>query len=146
MAAIDLTCGSSDRDSHLLQHTTQLKVRFYELDPYFHVNHAVYMSYFETARVEALESVGLGLAAMDDKGFRIVVTNVEVAFKVPVLGGETVDVVTKVIDVRRASHHWHQEIMRQGDVAVTMHLRAAMTDREGRPVRVPDFFREAVTR
>ncbi len=143
---MDLMCEASDRDGQLLEHTTQLKVRFYELDPYSHVNHAVYMSYFETARVEALESVGLGLEAMDDKGFRIVVTNVEVAFKVPVVGGETVEVVTKVVEVRRASHHWHQEILRAGEAAVVMKLRAAMTDREGRPVRVPDFFREAVTR
>lgn len=105
----------------------------------------MYLSYFETARIDALESVSMGLDGLDAKGFRIVVTNIEVAFLDPVLAGETVTITTEVREVRRASHHWHQEIMRDGRAAVRMDLRAAMTDLAGKPVRVPDFFREAVT-
>jgi acyl-CoA thioesterase FadM len=41
----------------------RLKVRHYEVDSYGHVNHANYAHYFETARIEALEGVGLSLAA-----------------------------------------------------------------------------------
>lgn len=128
----------------MLEHATQIQVRFYELDPYNHVNHAVYLSYFETARIQALESVGMGLDQLDSKGFRIVVTNVDVAFKDPILAGETVTVRTAVVEVRRASHHWRQEIYSPRGVAVAMDLRAAMTDLDGKPVRVPDFFRGAV--
>jgi acyl-CoA thioester hydrolase len=40
----------------------RLKVRHYEVDGYGHVNHASYVHYLETARVEALEAVGLSLA------------------------------------------------------------------------------------
>ena len=36
-------------------HRTTIRVRFYELDPYNHVNHSVYVSYFESARVEFVE-------------------------------------------------------------------------------------------
>jgi acyl-ACP thioesterase len=47
----------SDRDVH----TTSVKVRFYELDPYDHVNHTNYFAYFETARIEYLSELGWGL-------------------------------------------------------------------------------------
>jgi len=35
----------------------RLKVRHYEVDSYGHVNHADYVHYLETARIEALETV-----------------------------------------------------------------------------------------
>ncbi len=36
-------------------HRATIKVRFYELDPYGHVNHSVYIQYFEAARAEWLD-------------------------------------------------------------------------------------------
>jgi len=36
--------------------TFRLKVRHYEVDQYGHVNHAQYVHYLETARIEALEA------------------------------------------------------------------------------------------
>ena len=35
-------------------HQLDIKVRFCELDPYGHVNHSIYVQYFEAGRVEAL--------------------------------------------------------------------------------------------
>ena len=46
-------------------HETRLQVRWSELDPYGHVNHAVYLTYLEHARIAALESIGWGLAAIE---------------------------------------------------------------------------------
>jgi len=45
-----------------MAHRYPIKVRFYELDPYNHLNHASYVQYFEVGRVELLESIGFGLA------------------------------------------------------------------------------------
>ena len=42
-----------------------LKVRYYEVDEYGHVNHANYVHYLETARIDALETVGLSLRSFD---------------------------------------------------------------------------------
>ena len=41
-----------------------IRVRFGELYPYNHVNHAVYISYFEAARVELLMEAGYSLGQM----------------------------------------------------------------------------------
>ena len=128
----------------MLSHHTTLPVRFYELDPYNHVNHAVYFSYFETARIEALESVGLGLGALEERGFRIVVTDIEAKFLRPLEAGDVMEITTEVVATRRASHEWRQVIRCDGTMAVTIELRAAMVDLQGRPCRVPDFVEAAL--
>ena len=45
-----------------------LKVRHYEVDEYGHVNHANYVHYLETARIEALNAVGLSIKEMRRQG------------------------------------------------------------------------------
>lgn len=128
----------------MLRHTTEIAVRFYELDPYDHVNHAVYLSYFETARIEALESVGMGLQELDRRGYRIVVGEVRVRFQSPAVAGDVLTIETEVLDMQRATHHWRQRMRRAQEAVVDMDLRAAMTDLDGRPTRIPEFFKAAL--
>ena len=54
-----------------------IRVRFGELDPYNHVNHAVYISYFEAARVELLADAGYSLGQMRADGHSIVVSEIQ---------------------------------------------------------------------
>ncbi len=96
------------------------------------------------ARVEALESVGLGLAALDKRDHRILVAEITGRFLAPAVGGDRLEVTTEVVEVGRATHCWHQRIERDGEVLFTLDVRAAMTNSAGRPVRVPDFVREAL--
>ena len=63
--------------------TLQLKVRHYELDPYGHVNHAHYVHYFEAARIEALEAIGLSLPEMRRQGYVIFAVELNVKYLAP---------------------------------------------------------------
>jgi len=54
-----------------MSHRIPIKVRFYELDPYNHLNHATYVQYFEVGRVELLESIGSGLTTLQEQGIQI---------------------------------------------------------------------------
>ena len=80
-----------------------MKVRFYELDPYGHLNHSVYVQLFETGRVELLDKVGLGLHDLEDEGFRFVVTQIATRFLASAVGGDALVVETEVLEIRRAS-------------------------------------------
>ena len=104
----------------------------------------MYLAYCEVARVRALESVGIGLTTLDERGFRIVVSDIEARFLIPAVGGDRLSVVTEVVAVGRASHQWQQRIERGDEVLFTLRVRAAMTDSNGKPVRVPDFIREVL--
>ena len=56
---------------------------------YGHVNHANYVHYLETARVEALEAVGLALPEMRRQGYLIVAAEINVKYLAPAYPGET---------------------------------------------------------
>lgn len=125
-------------------HTTPISVRFAELDPYGHVNHAVYATYFEVGRAEALDAVGLSLAALAERGFQFVVTELVVKYRRPAVAGDRLVVETRISEAGRASSRWSQRIERDGELLVTAEVRAAVTDRRGRPTRPPAWLQEAL--
>ena len=125
-------------------HTTSLRVRFSELDPYNHVNHAVYATYLEAARVEALETVGMGLDVLADEGWQVVVTELRVRFKRAAEAGDVLTVETEVGEATRATTTWHQAIKRGDDLIADAEVTVAITDRRGRPVRPPDRVRDGL--
>ncbi len=125
-------------------HRFDLKVRFYELDPYGHLNHSAYVQFFETGRVELLEEVGLDLEPLAARGYRFVVNRIETSFDRPVRAGETITVETEVVEFRRASSVWRQRLLRGDEVVARQELRAAITNAGGRPVRVPTEVTQAL--
>jgi YbgC/YbaW family acyl-CoA thioester hydrolase len=57
----------------------KFSVRGYELDSYNHVNNAVYLNYFEQARWEIFQQLGL-LSYFKDKNLFLVVTEIQVRY------------------------------------------------------------------
>ena len=129
----------------MLYSRSAIDVRFYELDPYNHLNHTVYLAYCEVARIEALDQHGIGMATLEKRGYRIIVVDLVAKFIAPAVADDRLTVVTEVVSIRRAGHNWRQHIERDGMVLFTAQIRAGMTDRTGRAVRVPDFVREALS-
>ncbi len=127
-------------------HTTEIRVRFGELDPYRHVNHAVYVMWMEAARTVALEDIDLGLGDLQDMGYQIVVTDIAVRFRRPAVAGDTVTVETEVAEIRRASSRWVQRIMRGDELLVSGEIRAGICDETGRPTRPPAGLMEKMSR
>src|SRR5262249_61894075 len=76
--------------------TFRLKVRHYEVDQYGHVNHAQYVHYLETARIEALEALGLGLGEMRRQGYLIGAADLSVKYLVRARSGDTLEIVTLI--------------------------------------------------
>ena len=127
-----------------MAHVNSVEVRFYELDPYNHVNHAVYFSYFETARIEALSSVGYDLTRLKEEGFHLVVTEVRARFHRPAVYGEILEITSRLIESKRVTSRWAQVATVEGEVVATLELTGAITDAEGRPRRAPAGFLEAI--
>ena len=121
-----------------MPHTTTLRVRFGELDPYRHVNHAVYISWFEAARTEALEDHGLGLGGLQDDGIQLVVTSIDVKYRRAAVAGDECTVETEIGEIRRASTIWHQLVMRGDEVLVSGQITIGICDARGRPMRPPE--------
>ncbi len=127
-----------------MPHVTRVKVRFYELDPYNHVNHASYIQYFESARVELLDEAGIGLADLKDRGYFLVVTELATKVLRSAGGGDLLTIETEVTELRRASSRWRQRMWRGDELIATQQISAATTSLEGRPVRFPPEVAEAL--
>lgn len=124
--------------------TTTIDVRFYELDPYGHVNHGVYLNYFEVARAEMLQDIGFGLPALLERGVHVIVVEVAVKFRAPARAGDRLTVHTMPTEIRAASSRWHQRMLRGEELVATNDVRSALTDAAGRPMRVPADFAAAL--
>jgi YbgC/YbaW family acyl-CoA thioester hydrolase len=125
-------------------HETRIHVRWGELDAYNHVNHATYLSYLEHARIALLEHIGWGMEALRDAGYQVVVVRVDARFRRAATAGEELVVVSSIRELRGASSHWRQEIVRGDDVIVEADVTAACTDLSGRPTRTPEAFQNAL--
>ncbi len=122
-----------------MAHRTELDVRFNELDPYGHVNHSVYVTYFEVGRTKALDYCDIPIELMAQRGYQMVVTKLEVRYRLAARAGDTVVVETAMCNMRRASGTWNQRILRDDDVLVTAEVSAAVTDRSGKPTKPPEW-------
>ncbi len=127
-----------------MAHRLDIDVRFYELDPYNHVNHAVYIQYFETARIAVLADAGYTLQGMMEDGVLILVTRIDTKFLKPAAGGDHLVVETEVLGYTRVMTNWRQRLLRGDEVLVKQKLSAAVTSLEGRPLRFPQTMIEAL--
>jgi acyl-CoA thioester hydrolase len=128
----------TDRDVY----TTTVRVRFYELDPYDHVNHTNYFAYFETARIEYLNEMGWGLDVLKEKGWQLVVVEIVARFMAAARYGQELTIHTWVEDAGRVKSTWRQTMLRGEEEVARVRVTAAFTDLEGRPRRLPAEFTE----
>ena len=127
---------------------SEIRVRFAEMDPYGHVNHAMYLTYLEQGRAEALEAADLQLDKVASEGFQFVITEVNAKYLVPATAKEPIVVETSIGSLRRISGVWSQRIVSpDGEtVYLTADLKAGITNRAGRPARPPRWILEGLER
>jgi acyl-CoA thioester hydrolase len=129
----------------MLEHTTQIRVRYAETDQMGVVYHANYVVWMEVGRVEALRSVGLIYAAMEAEGFLVAVVGVNVEYKAAARYDDLVEVTAKVVELQSRMMKLSYAIQRAADGALlavgeTKHL---FVNRDLKPVRLPEKYRAA---
>jgi thioesterase-3 len=127
-------------------HSTTIHVRWGELDPYHHVNHATYLSYLEHARIAALDSIGWGMDVIAAAGYQVVVVKIDIRFRRPATAGDTLTIDTALVHLGASESVWSQVIRRGDEVIAAAEVRSAATNAEGRPVRAPEGLRSALSR
>jgi len=127
------------------QRTAIVKVRSYEMDSFGHVNNAVYLQYLEFARCEYLEQVGLSFNDFDRWKRYPVVVHTSMDYRRPARFGDTLVVKGGVSEWGRLRWTMRYQITNAKTGAVVMDARQIFVflDEDGRPVPVPEQFREA---
>ena len=123
-------------------------VRTSELDSFGHVNHAVYLNYFEHARFEALEEAGFSWAVLAERGWAIFVVRIEVDYLAEAKRQDELLIRTWADSFRRTSMVLAQEMLRAddpGSVVARARVTAVWIGPDRKPMRVPDEVRAGLT-
>jgi acyl-CoA thioester hydrolase len=128
-----------------MDYTTEIRVRFRDLDPMQHVNNAVYATYLEQARANYYEDVvGVPLAEIDT-----VLAEIQVSYEQPIESvGSVVVVALEIDDVGRSSIHMTYE-MRPADggerYATASSVQVYFDPETGESEPIPDRYRERLS-
>jgi acyl-CoA thioester hydrolase len=127
--------------------TTDIRVRFAETDAQGVVHNAVYLVWFEIARVEFLGRFAGGYPGLRASGIEAFVTEAHVRYGVPARFDDRLALHARCLDVRGARFRFEYLIERDGDrVADGWTAHACVDARTHRPTRVPTDLVDALTR
>ncbi len=126
---------------------SRFRVRSYELDSFAHMNHAVFLNWFEQARFDAFEQAGFPIPEMQARGWGVYVVKLEVEYLKEARLGDELVVRTWVEGVGRTSMAFHQVAAPANAPDVTSadaRVRAVWIGQDRRPTRIPAEVRTAL--
>jgi len=118
-------------------HRVSTRVRFHECDLYGHVNHAIYLQYLETARVQLLRDHALPLQELQRRGVNLVVRRLSIEYLKPAFLDDPLEIATEVLRMRGSSGAFRQVVTRDGERIADATVEWACIGDDGRPVRLP---------
>lgn len=121
------------------------QVEWRDVDPYGHLNNAIYLSYTQEAAIAAGEAYGVTHETTLEDGLGWTLKRSRIEYLIPALPADRLRVVTWLSPLRRASAvrhysivHDDQEIARAESLWLTVDLIT------GKPRRLPPWMREAL--
>jgi acyl-CoA thioester hydrolase len=124
---------------------SQVTVRFSETDAQAVAHHAVYLVWFEIARIDYLARFRGGYPALLEAGVDATTVEASVRYRLPARFDDRLEIGARCLDVRGARFRFEYSVERDGTVIAdgwTMHACVDATTL--RPTRVPAFLAEAI--
>jgi acyl-CoA thioester hydrolase len=120
---------------------TTIRVRYAEADRMGLLHHAQYLVYLEQARTDLLRAQGLTYRDLEDQGFLLVLTKIEVRYRRPAYYDDLLTIRTFVVRTTAVRIDHRYEVMRNGELLAEATTTLACVDRDGRPQALPDSLR-----
>jgi acyl-CoA thioester hydrolase len=128
--------------------STELSVRFSETDAQGIANNAVYLNWFEVARVAYLARFPGGYRGLIEQGVEATTVETYVRYRAPARFDDRLRLHTRVSDVRGARFRFEYAIERvsdpEGPIADGWTAHATVDASTLRPVRMPAWLVEAI--
>jgi len=129
-----------DSDVDAVEFVVEIPLRYRDLDPWDHVNNAVYATYLEQARIEYLDAVlDAPLEARD-----FVLAHLELAFHDAIEYGDDPVVALRVSELGTSSLSFAYEVRANGTVAATAETTQVHIGADRSPAPLPDGWRETI--
>ena len=108
----------------MAEHCYKHKVQYYETDQMGMVHHSNYIRWFEEARVDYLDAIGLPYKQMEEEGIGSPVLEMHCQYKSKVTFGETVTIRVRMksytgfmtmagrpLSIKKAKPEWHELLL-----------------------------------
>ncbi len=123
-----------------MEFRTDIKVRYFETDKMGIVHHCNYGVWFEFARTELLESLGLPYTKIENDGFLLPVTELNIKYLKSVFFGDSVTVVLTIDKFKGASFKMNYILEKNGEKAAEGYTKHVFINKNGRPIKPhPEF-------
>lgn len=115
-----------------------IRVRYAETDRMGLLHHANYLVYFEQGRTELLRAQGLTYKNLEDQGYFLVLTHLEVRYRSPSYYDDLLTLRTTVERTTNVRIDHTYEMLRGGTLLAEGKSTLACVDRQGQVQRLPD--------
>ena len=122
----------------LSEHTTEIRVRYCETDAMGYLHHGEYANYFEVARTELLRHQGGCYRTLEERGYFLVVAELQTKFRRPARYDDVLCVSTRSAEVSAVKLVHEYRVTRDGELLTEGQTTLACVDRDGRIQRMPD--------
>ena len=122
-------------------HDAKVRVRYAETDQMGLLHHANYLVYFEEGRTELLRAQGISYRDIEDQGFFLVLTKVQVRYKSPAYYDDLLTLRTIVQRTTLVKIEHRYELSRGGVLVAEGETTLGCVDRQGKVQPLPDSLR-----
>jgi acyl-CoA thioester hydrolase len=127
--------------------STEVKVRFAETDAQGIAHHAVYLVWFEVARIEYLARFRGGYPELQAEGIEALTLDANVSFRAPARFDDRLVISARCKEVRGARFRFDYRVEREGELIAEGSTGHACADaRTLRPTRVPQWLVDAIAK
>ena len=126
-----------------------IEVRYGDLDPQGHLNNAKYLTYFEQARINYIQHLGLFSKGQSFSQIGIILANAHVFFKAAVQWGQQVRVGVRISRLGSKSMDMEYSMIdgeTGEELATGSTVLVAYDYRTGQSTPIPDEWRETIAR
>lgn len=128
----------------MLSGETQIRVRYAETDRMGLLHHANYLVYFEQARTDLLRGLGTNYRDLEDQGYFLVITKVDVKYKRPAHYDDVLTIRTTVVKTSPVRlEHKYEVFDPAGDLCCEGATTLACVNGEGKIQPMPAWLTQA---
>lgn len=122
----------------MIHTTNKVRVRYAETDRMGVVYHSNYLVWFETARIQMLDQIGLPYREIEKRGLFLPVLNISAEYKSPARFDDCLDIHLFMKTKPRARIHFEYEVCRDAELLATGNSTHGFIDTTSKCVRPPE--------
>ncbi len=120
-------------------HNIELRVRYGETDQMGYCYYGNYAQYFEVGRVETLRSLGMSYKQLEEDGYMLPVSELNIQYKKPALYDDLLTIKTTITEVKGARIYFSYEITNETNqlIAIATTTLVFVAKENMRPTQPP---------